>query len=77
MTGVFLFLAQQHVTFFEGYYQLNKNVVDKSYFVDISENLAFVIQCIFVGYTMNENRGEENNNICCSYLGYCLLSPQN
>ena len=37
---------------------LNKNAVDKSYFVEFSENLAtFLIECIFVGYTMKEIGG--------------------
>ena len=43
--------------------KLNKNV-DKNYFV---ENITtFVIECIFVGYTMKQRGGKQNNSISCS-----------
>ena len=33
----------------------NKNAVDKSYFVEFSENLTtFVIECILVGFAMKD-----------------------
>ena len=42
----------QPILIVSSYHYLNKNVVDKSYFVEFSEITTFVIERISVGYTM-------------------------
>ena len=52
----------------------NKNTVDKSYFVEVPENLtAFVMECNFVAYAMKERGGKQNNSISFNCLVCCLL----
>ena len=54
---------------------LTKNVVhwDKSYFVEFSEKVSFVTECILMGYAMKDRGVKQNNNISYSYLVHCFL----
>ena len=57
------------------YHYLNKNAVDKSYFLEFSESLiTVVIELIFaITQWKKEGGGKQNNSISFSYLVYGLL----